>query len=321
MADLEHVRWIRRPALRRPHVIAAFTGWNDAADAASTAVKHLIENLSATPLAEINPEEFTDFATIRPHVRLNDQAARHIVWPTVSMWSVTSGDVDLILILGPEPALRWKLFAEQIIGVAREYNAASFVSLGALLADGPHRRDTQVLGTATDQAMIDQHDLQRSRYEGPTGIVGVLNDAAHTAGFSSASLWAAVPAYAAQVPSPKAAAALIERLAEIVGCDAPTMMLDAQTEIYEEQIDDIIAGDPSMTQYLDRLENRSDDDDDYDDEYDDDDESSYGVSPDQLQFEGMDDLPPLSGPLPDEPVDSDALMEEVERFLRSQHDD
>ena len=323
MADLEHVRWIRRPELRRPHVIAAFTGWNDAADAASTAVKHLVENLGAAPLAEINPEEFTDFATIRPHVRLNTDSTRHIVWPTVSLWSVTSGDVDLILVLGPEPALRWKLFSEQIVGVAREYNASTFISLGALLADVPHRHETQVLGTATDQTMIDAHDLQRSRYEGPTGIVGVLNDAAHTAGFSTASLWAAVPAYAAQIPSPKAASALIERLAEIVGCDAPTMMLDAQAELYEEQIDDLISSDPSMARYLDRLENRNDDDDDdYDEDYDDEDDMpSYGVSPDQLRFEGMDDAPPLSGPLPDEPVDSDALMEEVEQFLRSQHDD
>ena len=115
MADLEHVRWIHRPELRRPHVIAAFTGWNDAADAASTAVKHLVENLGAAPLAEINPEEFTDFATIRPHVRLKTDSTRHIVWPTVSLWSVTSGDVDLILVLGPEPALRWKLFSEQIV--------------------------------------------------------------------------------------------------------------------------------------------------------------------------------------------------------------
>jgi len=299
MADLEHVRWIRRPELRRPHVIAAFTGWNDAADAASTAVKHLVENLGAAPLAEISPEEFTDFATIRPHVRLNSDSTRHIVWPTVSLWSVTSDDVDLILVLGPEPALRWKLFCEQVVGVAREYNASTFISLGALLADVPHR------------------------YEGPTGIVGVLNDTAHSAGFSTASLWAAVPAYAAQIPSPKAASALIERLSEIVGCDAPTMMLDAQAALYEEQIDDLISNDPSMARYLDRLENRSDDDDDYDeDDYDEDDDMpSYGVSPDQLSFEGMDDAPPLSGPLPDEPVDSDALMEEVEQFLRSQHDD
>ncbi|NCZ68809.1 MAG: PAC2 family protein [Acidimicrobiia bacterium] len=316
MADLEHVRWIRRPELRRPHVIAAFTGWNDAADAASMALKTLIERLGAAPLAEIDPEEFTDFATIRPHVRLSDASNRHIVWPTVSMWSVSSNDQDLILVLGPEPALRWKLFCKQIIGVAQTYQAQSLISLGALLADVPHRHPTQVLGTAVDQDMIDAHDLQRSRYEGPTGIVGVLNDSAQRAGLSSASLWAAVPAYAAQLPSPKAAAALIDRLAEIVGCDAPTAVLDEQYDEYEAAIDQIIENDPSMASYLERLENMDDEDDYEEDEY------SYDESDDD------DDMTPsepssdiVGGPITEESLDSEAFLEEVEQFLRSQHDD
>ncbi|MEY2642332.1 MAG: hypothetical protein RLZZ368_979 [Actinomycetota bacterium] len=316
MADLEHVRWIRRPELRRPHVIAAFTGWNDAADAASMALKTLIERLGAAPLAEIDPEEFTDFATIRPHVRLSDASNRHIVWPTVSMWSVSSNDQDLILVLGPEPALRWKLFCKQIIGVAQTYQAQSLISLGALLADVPHRHPTQVLGTAVDQDMIDAHDLQRSRYEGPTGIVGVLNDSAQRAGLSTASLWAAVPAYAAQLPSPKAAAALIDRLAEIVGCDAPTAVLDEQYDEYEAAIDQIIENDPSMASYLERLENMDDEDDYEEDEY------SYDESDDD------DDMTPsepssdiVGGPITEESLDSEAFLEEVEQFLRSQHDD
>jgi proteasome assembly chaperone (PAC2) family protein len=312
MADLEHVRWIRRPELRRPHVIAAFTGWNDAADAASTALRTLIERLGAAPLAEIDPEEFTDFATIRPHVRLADGSTRSIVWPTVSMWSVTSNDHDLILVLGPEPALRWKLFCQQIIGVALMYKARSVISLGALLADVPHRQPTQVLGTAVDQEMIDAHDLQRSRYEGPTGIVGVLNDAAHRAELSTASLWAAVPAYAAQLPSPKAAAALIERLSEIVGCDAPTTSLDAQLDRYEEAIDQIIESDPSMVSYLERLENMDDD------EYEEEDEYSFGDDESDDEVEASDSA---DGPITEESLDSEAFLEEVEQFLRSQHDD
>ena len=312
MAELEHVRWIRRPELRRPHVIAAFTGWNDAADAASTALRTLIERLGAAPLAEIDPEEFTDFATIRPHVRLADGSTRSIVWPTVSMWSVTSNDHDLILVLGPEPALRWKLFCQQIIGVALMYKARSVISLGALLADVPHRQPTQVLGTAVDQEMIDAHDLQRSRYEGPTGIVGVLNDAAHRAELSTASLWAAVPAYAAQLPSPKAAAALIERLSEIVGCDAPTTSLDAQLDRYEEAIDQIIESDPSMVSYLERLENMDDD------EYEEEDEYSFGDDESDDEVEASDSA---DGPITEESLDSEAFLEEVEQFLRSQHDD
>jgi proteasome assembly chaperone (PAC2) family protein len=304
MADLEYVRWIRRPELKRPHVVAAFTGWNDAADAASIAVKHLVESLGATPLAEIDPEEFTDFATVRPHVRLGDGQTRHIVWPTVSMWSVTTDVTDLILILGPEPALRWKTFCRQIIGVAQTYNATSIISLGALLADVPHRRPTQVIGTSSDEKLIDRHDLARSRYEGPTGIVGVLNDAATKAGIPTASLWGAVPAYAAQIPSPKAASALIERLAEIVDCDPLTLLLDTQIEHYEGQIDELISQDSNLASYLERLETMEDEEYEDDDDFGDDDELTI-------------ETPALS----DEAVDSDALMEEVEKFLRSQRDD
>jgi len=304
MADLEHVRWIRRPELRRPHVVAAFTGWNDAADAASTAVKHLVEAMGATPLADIDPEEFTDFATIRPHVRLGEGLSRHIVWPTVSMWSVSADTGDLILILGPEPALRWKAFCRQIIGVAQTYKASSIVSLGALLADVPHRRPTQVIGTSTDEHLMDQHDLAKSRYEGPTGIVGVLNDAASRAGIPTASLWAAVPAYAAQIPSPKAASALIERLADIVDCDPLTLLLDAQVEQYEVQIDELINQDEQLANYLERLETMEDEEFEDDDDFSDDDTAEVDTTS-----------------LAEENLDSDALMEEVERFLRSQRDD
>ena len=304
MADLEYVRWIRRPELRRPHVVAAFTGWNDAADAASTAVKHLVEAMGATPLADIDPEEFTDFATIRPHVRLGEGLSRHIVWPTVSMWSVSADTGDLILVLGPEPALRWKTFCRQIVGVAQTYKASSIVSLGALLADIPHRRPTQVIGTSSDERLMDQHDLAKSRYEGPTGIVGVLNDAASRAGIPTASLWAAVPAYAAQIPSPKAASALIERLADIVDCDPLTLLLDAQVEQYEVQIDELINQDEQLANYLERLETMEDEEFEDDDDFSDDDTAEVDTTS-----------------LAEENLDSDALMEEVERFLRSQRDD
>jgi proteasome assembly chaperone (PAC2) family protein len=299
MADLDHIRWIRRPELHRPYMVAAFTGWNDAADAASMALRHLIETAGAAPLAEVDPEEFTDFATIRPHVRLDEDSQRHIVWPTVSMWTLTLDDKDIILVLGPEPALSWKTFCRQLVGVAQIYNASGLISLGALLADVPHRRDTQVIGTSTDAHFLDSFDLQRSRYEGPTGIVGVLNDMASRSGLHSASLWAAVPAYAAQVPSPKAASALLGRLSELIDTHLPTLALDERCEEYEDQIDALISQDSSLTKYLERLENGDED------EFDDDDDS----------FEERE----VS--LSDADVDSDSLMEEVERFLRSQRDD
>ncbi|MFM8381047.1 MAG: PAC2 family protein, partial [Actinomycetota bacterium] len=226
------------------------------------------------------------------------------VWPTVSMWSVSTDSGDLILVLGPEPALRWKTFCRQIIGVAQTYKASSIVSLGALLADVPHRRPTQVIGTSTDELLMDQHDLAKSRYEGPTGIVGVLNDAANRAGIPTASLWAAVPAYAAQIPSPKAASALIERLADIVDCDPLTLLLDAQVEQYEVQIDELINQDEQLANYLERLETMEDEEFEDDDDFSDDDTAEVDTTS-----------------LAEENLDSDALMEEVERFLRSQRDD
>jgi proteasome assembly chaperone (PAC2) family protein len=233
-------------------------------------------------------------------VRLDEDSQRHIVWPTVGMWTLTLDDVDIILILGPEPALSWKTFCRQVVGVAQTYNASGLISLGALLADVPHRRDTQVIGTSTDDHYIDTFDLQRSRYEGPTGIVGVLGDMASRSGLVSAALWAAVPAYAAQVPSPKAASALLDRLSELVGTHLPALALEERHDDYENQIDALINQDSSLASYLERLENS--DDDDYDDDED----------------EVLDEQE-LS--LSDADVDSDSLMEEVERFLRSQRDD
>jgi proteasome assembly chaperone (PAC2) family protein len=150
----EHVRWLGDPPLRQPTVIAAFTGWNDAGDAASNSVRHLVEQWPTSPLAEIDPEEFTDFATVRPHVRLNEASERTIVWPTVAAWHASTPGGDVILVLGPEPALRWRLFSEQVVGIAQRYHASMVLTLGALLADVPHSRPVQLIGTATDQSMI-----------------------------------------------------------------------------------------------------------------------------------------------------------------------
>jgi proteasome assembly chaperone (PAC2) family protein len=304
---MEHVRWLARPTLRRPMLIAAFTGWNDAGDAASSSVRHLVEAWGAAPLAEIDPEEFTDFATVRPHVRLDAERHRSIVWPTVGVWSASTPGGDVILMLGPEPALRWRLFTEQIIAIAQEYDVSLVLTLGALLADVPHTRPVQLIGTATDQVLIDRYDLQRSRYEGPTGIVGVLHDACTNADLPSASLWAAVPAYASQVPSPKAALALVERSCEILGTPGPIARLQSEAEAYDARVTAFVADDTDLIGYVARLENLSDSGelDDDDEFFDDDDE---------------DDV--VGGELADdEPVDSDELMAEVERFLRDQGTD
>src|SRR6056297_3371868 len=217
----EHVRWLAEPTLTRPVMVAAFTGWNDAGDAASTALRTMVEAWGADALAEIDPEAFTDFATVRPHVRLDEDHHRSIVWPTVGVWSVSLPGTDVILVLGPEPALRWRVFCEQLEGIAEQLGATMAISLGALLADVPHSRPVPVIGTATDDGLIERFELRRSQYEGPTGIVGVLHDALHRNGLSTASLWAAVPGYASQVPSPKAAMALIEQACAMIGTPAP----------------------------------------------------------------------------------------------------
>jgi len=302
---MDHVRWLAEPTLHSPTIIAAFTGWNDAGDAASNSVRHLIEAWSARPLAEIDPEEFTDFATVRPHVRLSAGMTRSIVWPTVGLWSASTPGGDIILVLGPEPALRWRLFGEQIVGVANKFQATVLLTLGALLADVPHSRPVQLMGTATDQSMIDRFDLQRSRYEGPTGIVGVLHDAFGTAGLPSASLWAAVPAYASQVPSPKAALALVERACEMLGCPAATARLSAEADEYDARVSAFVGDDDELIGYVSRLESLADSgqlDDDDDDEDEDDEEADEAPSID------------------DSRLDSDELMAEVERFLRDQGD-
>ena len=305
---MEHVRWLAQPTLQRPIVIAAFTGWNDAADAASNSVRHLIEAWQAQPLAEIDPEEFTDFATVRPHVRLTPEQRRTIVWPTVGAWSASTPGGDVILLLGPEPALRWRLFTQQVVAIARRFDASMMLTLGALLADVPHSRPVQLIGTATEQDLIDRFELQRSRYEGPTGIVGVVQDACSRADLPSASLWAAVPAYASQVPSPKASLALVERACEILGTPAPTTRLQADSRDYDARVSAFVNDDTDLVGYVARLESMSDNgelDDEFelDDDDDDDDDDTVGG-------ESADD------PIPE--VNSDELMAEVERFLRDQ---
>ena len=147
---MEHIRWLAEPTLRNPVVVAAFTGWNDAGDAASTALRTLVESSAAAALAEIDPDPYTDFATVRPHVRLTAQRQREIVWPTVGVWSASLPGTDVILVLGPEPALRWRSFCEQITGLAAHLGAPMAITLGALLADVPHSRPVHLIGTATD---------------------------------------------------------------------------------------------------------------------------------------------------------------------------
>jgi proteasome assembly chaperone (PAC2) family protein len=250
----------RRPVLARPVLIAAFRGWNDGGQGASLAAGYLAKAWDARRFAEIDPEGFFDFQATRPQVRLEEGYTRRIDWPeTVFYHARPHGiDRDAVLLLGVEPNLRWRTFSGLVVDFARELEVELVVTLGALLADVPHTRDAPVTGSATDPALIEQLGLQASRYEGPTGIVGVVHDACKRANIPSASLWAAVPHYVSLAPSPKAASALCARLADLLGAEIDTAELDEAAEAYVHQVSEAIATDEETSAYVEELERRVD---------------------------------------------------------------
>ena len=263
MAEL-HVA--RRPALERPVLIAAFRGWNDGGQGASLAAGYLAKAWDARRFAEIDPEGFFDFQATRPHVRLEEGFTRRIDWPeTVFYHARPDGmDRDAVLLLGVEPNLRWRTFSALIVDFAKELEVELIVTLGALLADVPHTRDAPVTGSATDPELVEQLGLQASRYEGPTGIVGVVHDACKQASIPSASLWAAVPHYVSLAPSPKAAAALCHRLGDLLGAEIDTTELDEAADAYVRQVSEAIATDEETAAYVEELERRVDEIDESD---------------------------------------------------------
>jgi proteasome assembly chaperone (PAC2) family protein len=257
---MEELQVSRRPALVRPVLIAAFRGWNDGGQGASLAAGYLAKAWDARRFAEIDPEGFFDFQATRPQVRLEQGYTRRIDWPETIFYHARPGglDRDAVLLLGVEPNLRWRTFSSLIVDFARELEVELVVTLGALLADVPHTRDAPVTGSATDPALIEQLGLQASRYEGPTGIVGVVHDACKRANIASASLWAAVPHYVSLAPSPKAASALCARLADLLGAEIDTAELDEAAEAYVHQVSEAIATDEETAAYVEELERRVD---------------------------------------------------------------
>ena len=245
-------------------MIAAFSGWNDAGDAATLAVRHLVEAWHAEPIAGIDPEEYYDFQSTRPEVTLVDGRTRRIQWPANEAYAASPGGRDVLLLLGVEPQLRWRTFTHQITGIAEETGARLVVTLGALLAEVLHRRPISLIGTATDADLVERYSLQHSRYEGPTGIVGVLHDTCGQLGLDSLSLWAAVPAYASQIPSPKAALALGEGACAVAGAEFPGAALADAVSEYEAQIDAYLDQDDDLASYVQRLELMGDEDEDED---------------------------------------------------------
>jgi proteasome assembly chaperone (PAC2) family protein len=246
--------------LRSPILVAAFRGWNDAGDAASFAATHLGRTWAAEKIASIDPEEFYDFQAVRPQVHLVDGLTREISWPANEFW-VSQGrhaEHDVILFVGTEPNLKWRLFSDLLVRVARRYGVELVITFGALLADVAHSRPVPITGTAADPELVERLGLTRSRYEGPTGIVGVLNDAFGKNGIDSASLWAAVPHYLAVTPNPKAALALIRKATDLIGVPAETEELERATVAYEQRVSEMVAEDEDVEAYVKLLEQRTD---------------------------------------------------------------
>jgi proteasome assembly chaperone (PAC2) family protein len=281
---MEHVTLISRPRLRRPVLLAAFDGWNDAGESATTAIDAIGAALDAVTFATVDPEEFYDFQATRPTVRLIE-GHRHVDWPMVELRAapLPQADHDLILLRGHEPNLRWRTFAAEVMELAASLGVEMVVTVGALLADVPHTRPTQVVSSTSDPVLAEQLGLPVSRYEGPTGILGVLGDAAGRAGIPAVGLWAALPHYLHLAPNPWGAMALVEELGRLLPVAVDTSGLAGQTQAFDAAVADLLEENPELTGYVERLEADADDPD---------------------EEPGLADLPP------------EELVAEVERYLR-----
>jgi proteasome assembly chaperone (PAC2) family protein len=257
---MDALRVLDRPSLTRPVLVSAFRGWNDGGQGASLAGGYLAKIWEAERFAEIDPEDFYDFQATRPHVSLVDGLTRRIDWPENAFYHahLDGADRDVVLLLGIEPNLRWRAFTRIVVDLAQELGVELMVSLGALLADVPHTRPSPVTGSATDPELVEQLGLSASRYEGPTGIVGVLHDTCRRAEIPSVSLWAAVPHYVSLTPSPRAAKALCERLGELLSAEIEVGDLDEAAEAYAEQVSEAVAADSDTASYVEELERRAD---------------------------------------------------------------
>ncbi|MFM9377985.1 PAC2 family protein [Gordonia sp. VNK21] len=279
------------PDLRRPVLVAAFGGWNDAGDAASAAVEHLSLLFDAENLYEIEPDDYYDYQSSRPVIHQATGVTRRLEWPStaIAVCRPGRGDHDLILVIGLEPNLRWQSFCREIVDVAVELGVERAVVLGALMADVPHHRPVPITGTAESPETAKRFGLTESNYNGPTGITAVLQHAFIQAGVPAMGLWASVPHYVGHPPNPKATLALLRRLGEVLGTDLPTGVLPEQARQWEEAIDELAADDEDLAEYVRELDERGDHPDE--------------VEPDPLTE-----------------VDGESLAAEFERYLRGRGD-
>jgi proteasome assembly chaperone (PAC2) family protein len=244
------------PHLRSPVLVCAFRGWNDAAASASTALGAIAASLDAEPIAQIDSEEFFDFQSTRPTITLEEGLTRNIEWPANNFFAarVPAADRDIVLLDGTEPNLRWRTFSETVATAADALDVDLVVTLGALIAEVSHTLPVPISGLASSDNLVDELELERSSYEGPTGITGVVHDICHQTGIDSASLWAAVPHYVAAVPNPKAALALLRRLEGLTGIAVEASDLEEEAVDYEEQIGRAVAANPEIEELVSRIE-------------------------------------------------------------------
>lgn len=260
------ITWVDESPRDRPALVAAFTGWNDAGDAASGALAWLASRWETTEVATLDPEPFYDFADTRPRLHLEDDGSRSLIWPSNDLMAATvtgaetpdGADTELALLVGTEPQLKWRTFAQQIVDMAQWLDSPLVVTLGALLTDVPHTRPTPIYGSSDDPEMAAQLGLTPSSYEGPTGIVGVLHNACAAAGLNTASLWAAVPGYASEIPSPKASLALVRRLGTLLDLSPNTSELEEMADSYEHHVSELAAQADETSEYIAELESAYD---------------------------------------------------------------
>ena len=247
-----------RPSLKHPVLILAFAGWNDAGASATTAVRYLTEQLMATKFASIDPEEFYDFSIQRPQVRLTEGMQRQIHWPSYDLYHSAGIGVerDFVFGIGAEPHLRWRAFCEAILRLARECNIEMIVTLGAYLDEVLYTRPVPLTGFATDAKLMGELDLIPSRYQGPTGMVGVLGDACRRTGIPNMSLWAALPHYLSASQNPRGALALILRLTQWLGLRVDTGPLERSAAEFQNRVNEVVNGDPNLSAFIRELKKR-----------------------------------------------------------------
>src|SRR5918999_1436437 len=250
------VIWRERPELRAPVMVCAFKGWNDAGEAASAALSYIKGSFDSRDIAGIDPEEFYDFTAVRPTVKLTEGSTREIEWPEneFSVAPVPGAEGDLVMLQGVEPSLRWRRFTDDVVATARDLNVRMVITLGALLADVPHSRPVGITGITSDEALVEQLGFEPPTYEGPTGIVGVLQRACAEEGLPAVSLWASVPHYVAASPNPKVALALVRAFEGTTGLAVDGGELEEAADDYERQVTAAVASDQEVKAFVERLE-------------------------------------------------------------------